>query len=184
MEYELIKSRRKSISIKITEDGRIVVHAPSFMTKREVEKFLISKSDWIENTLKKVEKKQERLAGIDKLSEKEIKTLKNEARKEFTMLCDEYCRIMGLSYNKIAIRTQKSRWGSCSRDKNLNFNALLMLAPEGARRYVVVHELCHLREMNHSTRFWALVEQYCPNWKKERRWLKQNGSILIARLPD
>lgn len=184
MEYKLIKSRRKSISIKITETGEIIVHAPNFMTKREIEKFIVSKSDWIETTLKKVEKKQERLSEIDKLTEKEIRALKNAARKEITALCEEYSKIMGLSYNKIAIRTQKSRWGSCSRNKNLNFNALLMLAPESARRYVVVHELCHLKEMNHSARFWSLVEQYCPNWKKERRWLKQNGDLLIGRLPD
>ncbi|MCR4960845.1 MAG: M48 family metallopeptidase [Lachnospiraceae bacterium] len=184
MEYELIRSARRTLSVEVKPDGRIVVRAPLTLSKRRIDRFLLEREEWIEDAQRKYEKRNEALLKIDKLSEKEIRDLKNEARRELTALCEEYADIMGLDYNRVSIRTQRTRWGSCSRDRNLNFNALLMLAPEGARRYVVVHELCHLWEMNHSKRFWDKVSKYCPDWRYERRWLKKNGDALIARLPD
>ena len=90
---------------------------------------------------------------------------------------------MGVSYNRIAIKAQRSRWGSCSTKKNLNFNCLLMLCPEEIQDYVVVHELSHLQEMNHSPAFWAEVGKILPDYKKRRRWLRSQGEALIARLP-
>ena len=120
----------------------------------------------------------------ERLTAEELAALKKEARVVLTELTEEYAGAYGFKYSRISIRAQKSRWGSCSRDGNLNYNCLLMLAPESVQRYVVVHELCHLREMNHSRRFWELVEINCPNWRKERRWLKENGEALIMRLPE
>ena len=89
---------------------------------------------------------------------------------------------MGVTYNRITIRHQKTRWGSCSSQGNLNFNCLLMLTPPEVIDSVVVHELCHRKEMNHSDRFYAEVLRVFPNYPKCRKWLKDNGSLLMMRL--
>lgn len=85
---------------------------------------------------------------------------------------------LGVEYNSIRIKNQKTRWGSCSRKKNLNFNWKLLLAPAEIIDYVIVHELCHLRYMNHSDKFWAAVEQVFPSYKEHRKWLRENGRFL------
>ena len=90
---------------------------------------------------------------------------------------------IGVSYGRITIRSQRTRWGSCSVKGNLNFNCLLMLCPEYVQDYVVIHELCHRKEMNHSAAFWAEVEKHCPDYRIRRKWLKDHGASLIARLP-
>lgn len=184
MEYQLIRSARKSLSVEVKGDGTIIVRAPLRLSKRRIDAFLIEKEEWIMGAVARQLERKSHRTDIGCLSKEELETIKKQARKELTALCGEYAEIMGLEYNRIAIRAQKTRWGSCSRDKNLNFNCLLMLAPEGARRYVVVHELCHLREMNHSRRFWGLVSLYCPDWKDQRKWLKLHGAELLARLPQ
>ncbi|MBP5249914.1 MAG: M48 family metallopeptidase, partial [Lachnospiraceae bacterium] len=96
---------------------------------------------------------------------------------------EEIAGEMGVDPGRIAIRAQRTRWGSCSSKGNLNFNCLLVLLPENVQRYVVVHELCHLRELNHSKRFWASVARYQPTYLADRKQLKREGAPLIARLP-
>ena len=95
-----------------------------------------------------------------------------------------FAPLAGVSWGKITIRTQRSRWGSCSAQGNLSFNALLLLTPPEVLDYVVVHELCHRKEMNHSPRFWAEVEKLVPDWKARRLWLRHSGGALMARLPE
>lgn len=90
---------------------------------------------------------------------------------------------MGVSYNQLTIRGQKSRWGSCSRKGNLSFNWKLLMMPPPVMDYVVVHELAHLAVLDHSTRFWALVAKHCPQWQAHRRWLKEHAAELAATLP-
>jgi predicted metal-dependent hydrolase len=90
---------------------------------------------------------------------------------------------MGVTYGRITVRSQKTRWGSCSSTGNLNFNCLLMLAPEQVVDYVVVHELCHRLHMNHSADFWKLVAAYLPDYARWRKWLKENGEELLSHLP-
>jgi predicted metal-dependent hydrolase len=104
--------------------------------------------------------------------------LKNQAIIYLNQRTRYFAEKMNLSYNKLSIRNQKSRWGSCSRNKNLSFNWKLIMTPEYILDYVVIHELCHLREMNHSRNFWNLVSQYCPDWKEYRKWLNKNSSYL------
>jgi len=89
-----------------------------------------------------------------------------------------------VSYGSITVRSQKTRWGSCSSRGNLNFNCLLMLTSPEVLDYVVLHELCHRKELNHSARFWAQVERVMPDYRLRRKWLKDHGSALIGRLPE
>lgn len=183
IEYELIRSKRKTISIQVKSNGDVVVHAPMKTPKKYIDEFIIEKADWIEKHVENAHMRMEQNSHIDTLSDEEVDRLKRQARVELRNLVWEYAPQVGVGYNRISIRAQKSRWGSCSREGNLNFNCLLMLAPSEVQRYVVVHELCHRLEMNHSDRFWAEVERIIPDYKVHRKWLKDNGGSLIARLP-
>ncbi len=93
-----------------------------------------------------------------------------------------YAEKIGVDYGRVTIRNQKTRWGSCSAKGNLNFNCLLMLAPEDVLDYVVIHELCHRKEMNHSPRFWSEVAKIMPDYKNSKIWLKENGNDIIRRM--
>jgi predicted metal-dependent hydrolase len=103
---------------------------------------------------------------------------RRQAHEVFAARVDLWNRQYGFTYARIAIKEQKSRWGSCSRHGNLNFNWRLLLAPLEVLDYVAIHELCHLREMNHSERFWSLVSRTCPQYRERRRWLRSHGHEL------
>jgi len=105
-----------------------------------------------------------------------------EAARLITNKAEQLSSQMGISYKRIFIRGQKTRWGSCSHKKNLSFNWKLIMAPEPVIDYVIIHELAHLKEMNHSKKFWELVARYCPRWREYRKWLKQHEVDLTARL--
>jgi predicted metal-dependent hydrolase len=94
-----------------------------------------------------------------------------------------YAAQLGVSYGKISIRHQKTRWGCCSSEGNLTFNCLLLLTPPEILDYIVVHELCHRKEMNHSRRFYALLDFVLPNHRAHQAWLKEHGHTLLAKLP-
>jgi predicted metal-dependent hydrolase len=107
---------------------------------------------------------------------------RTEAAKLINERADKLSSQMGISYKRVAIRGQKTRWGSCSHRKNLSFNWKLIMAPEPVIDYVIIHELTHLKEMNHSKRFWELVAEYCPAWRDYKKWLKRHEADLSARL--
>ena len=109
----------------------------------------------------------------------EITELKAKAKEELPAIVKKYAGLMGVTYNRITIRHQKTRWGSCTKTGNLSFNCLLMKMPENVRDYVIIHELAHLKELNHSTKFWAIVAEYCPWYKDAKLWLKENGENLF-----
>ena len=109
---------------------------------------------------------------------------RTEAAKLINERADKLSSNMGVSYKRIGIRGQKTRWGSCSRKKNLSFNWKLIMAPEPVLDYVIIHELTHLKEMNHSKRFWKLVASYCPGWQDCKNWLKQHETDLTGRFCD
>lgn len=111
----------------------------------------------------------------------QIADLTSTAKMYFPEKVAYYSKIMNVNYGRITIRHQKTRWGSCSKKGNLNFNCLLMLAPEYVRDYVVVHELAHRKEMNHSQNFWSIVEEVIPNYRTSKKWLKKNGVELIQK---
>lgn len=134
------------------------------------------------NRLEKVEERRKELKTIEKLSMTEIHKLADLALKVISVKVKHYAGLMNVQYGRITIRNQKTRWGSCSSKGNLNFNCLLMLAPDEVVDYVVMHELCHLIEMNHSKAFWKQVEQMMPDYKKHRKWLKDHGNEIMERM--
>jgi len=107
---------------------------------------------------------------------------RQQAEKLIKKSADELCSLLGVTYGRLTIRGAKTRWGSCSRKSNLNFNWKLMMAPEPVIDYVIIHELAHLKEMNHSKKFWELVAEHCPQWRKHKRWLKEHEAELAAKL--
>ena len=187
MDIVVIRSDRRSFAIEIGMDKKIKVRVPRRASKAQIEEMLKAKHDWILKTLDKIE--QRNSAGTHELEEavlssKEVKKLKKEARKRLTSLTEYWAEKIGVSYGRISIRGQKTRWGSCSSKGNLNYNYLLMLCPDDVIEYIVIHELCHRIYMNHSKRFWEKIEEFCPNYRQARKWLKQNGNSLIVRLPQ
>ncbi len=177
---EIIRSKRKTISLEVKSDLRVIVRAPLRMKDKDINKFIDSKSMWIENKLNIVRNRQQ--LALPKLTDDEIKTLAKEALNELPKRVEYYASMMSVTPNRITIRNQKTRWGSCSSKCNLNFNCLLMLCPKEVRDYIIVHELSHLKELNHSAQFWKIVEQFMPDYKIQRKWLKENGNSIIGRL--
>lgn len=119
---------------------------------------------------------------LEKITFEQVKELADQAVEYIPKRVKYYAEKENFVYNKITIKNLVSRWGSCSTKGNLNFNCLLMLTPDYVIDYVVVHELCHLREMNHSEKFWAEVEKIMPDYQRAELWLKQNGGNLISQM--
>ena len=180
--YTIIKSFRKSCSITVERDGTVTIRAPFFMSEKKINKIIEERKEWIEKAQKRIANRTERLNSLTPITSDEIDSLKATAKpiieKKVRFFADE----MGVKYGKITIRNQKTRYGSCTAKGNLNFNCLIMLMPEEIIDYVIVHELCHIKEMNHSHRCWKEVESILPDYKERRKWLKQNGNILIERM--
>ena len=179
-QYEVIRSDRKTVAIQITPEGRIVVRAPLKMRAADIQRLVSEKSNWIEKHLQNKPLRQG--TEIKPFTNAEILRLADAALVDIPKRVKRYAPIVGVTVGRITIRNQRTRWGSCSSKGNLNFNCLLMLCPEEVRDYVVVHELCHRLEMNHSPKFWKEVERVIPDYKARRKWLKDNGGALVARM--
>ncbi len=176
--YRILRSSRKTISLEIQPDGRVLVRCPRRMGAEAVRAFVESKSDWIRKHLAQQAAQPKRPA----LTEEALRTLAREAARVLPERAAYFAPLVGVTYGRITIRAQRTRWGSCSGQGNLNFNCLLMLTPPEVADYVVVHELCHRKEMNHSAAFWAEVERVLPDYRERRQWLKENGGALIRTL--
>ena len=174
----ITKSKRKTISIQLKEDG-IYVRAPKRMTKQEIISVLEKKSNWIEKHWEIMQERNQVLEKIEPYTEADIKVMVEKAKVIIPQKVKYYAPIVGVDYGRITIRNQKTRWGSCSSKGNLNFNCLLMELPDEVINYIVVHELCHRKEMNHSARFYAEVERVFPEYKRCQKWLKENGTNIM-----
>ena len=179
---EVVYSNRKSVAIQIKPDGTVVLRAPYGVPKRELNRILEEKRSWIEVHLQEIKEREAAQKALPKFSMQEINELANKALAYIPERVKYYAPIVGVNYTRITIRNQKTRWGSCSSKGGLNFNCLLMLAPPEVIDYVVVHELCHRKEMNHSKAFWDEVEKVLPDYKSAKRWLRENGGELISRM--
>ncbi len=180
--YRVLRSRRKTVSLEITPAGEVLIRAPLRSSEAALRAFAESRRDWIEKHLALWRQRQ--AAALPRLTPEEASALREEARALFPLRAAHYAPLLGVEYGRVTVRGQHSRWGSCSARGSLSFNYLLLLAPPEVLDYVVVHELCHRREMNHSPRFWALVESQVPDWRERRAWLREHGQALMARLPE
>lgn len=183
-DVRVIRSGRRTMSVEINEELELVVRAPFRMPNREIEAFLREKSDWIGKNLVKMEEKREQAQKMepkDYLTDDQLRELAEQAMQVFSKRAAYYAGVMGVTYGRITIRNQKTRWGSCSSKGNLNFNCLLMLAPAEVQDYVVVHELCHRKEMNHSFWFWREVASVLPDYRERKKWLDDHGEELMRR---
>lgn len=168
MKYKLELSKRRSISISV-KGGELVVKAPLGTTIARAEAVIEKHRAWIEKHME-IEKK--RIAQDAALTDERIAELKRSARTYLGDKTKYYANLMGLKYGRITITSAKTRFGSCSSKGNISYSYRLMMYPEAAREYVVVHELAHLVHMNHSPAFYALVEKYMPDYKSRRKLLK------------
>ncbi len=182
LEYAIVWSGRKTLSLQVKRDGSVIVRCPSWMPAARVKSFAEDHADWI---MQRVKDAREQLEDRPIFTETEIHQYREKARKVLTAKVQFWAGQMGITYGRIAIRQQTTRWGSCSSKGNLNFNWALVLVPEALQDYVVVHELAHRREMNHSPRFWSLVGQYIPDYAVRRKQLKEYVSLTdVQTVPE
>lgn len=181
-EIRVIRSSRKTVSASVGTDCTVTVRAPLRLPETEILRFLHEKSARICVMLEHRRAENERLKSVHALTAAELRALADEALRVIPERVRHYAGLLGVSYAKITVRNQKTRWGSCSAEGNLSFNCLLMLAPPEVLDSVVVHELCHRLEMNHSARFYAAVYRVFPDYDRCHRWLKENGSLLLRRM--
>lgn len=159
--YEIQYSKIKNIYIHI-KDGKVIVKAPKRVSKKQIEEIINQKKEWIIKSLEKESKRKEKeplytLEEFKEIIEKNI---------------NELVKTTGLQPNKVRIRDIKYAWGSCSKDRNITLNYKLISYSEDAIRYVIIHELCHIKHMNHSKEFWGLLEKYMPNYKEVKKEFK------------
>lgn len=182
VDFQIVKSRRKTISIEVQGNGKVVVRAPYRMPNYRIKEFITQKENWINKHVKQAESNAEKYDEIEPLTAELLDELFEDAKRTIPRKVAHFAELMDVTYGRITIRNQKTRWGSCSSKGNLNFNCLLMLAPDEVIDYVVVHELAHRKEMNHSKAFWSEVEKVIPDYKDKRKWLKDNGDIMMQRM--
>lgn len=182
MKVTVIRSNRKTVAIQVNSNLSVTVRAPRSTSEKDIEEILKKKEAWISKHIEKIKETKERVEAepTEKLTREKVIALAEEALKVIPERVEYFAKVIGVTYGKITVRNQKTRWGSCSSKGNLNFNCLLMLAPPEVLDYVVVHELCHRKQMNHSKAFWLEVEKVLPDYKEVRKWLKEEGSQMIT----
>ena len=183
MDIAVIRSNRKTVAIQVNADLTVTVRVPRRTSRKDIERIIREKEPWIQKHIDQIRAKKEAYEAMETshLTDEEIRELADKARKYIPERVTYFAEHMGVTYGRITIRNQKTRWGSCSSKGNLNFNCLLMLTPAEIIDYVVVHELCHRKEMNHSGAFWNEVEKVLPDYREAVRWLKEEGSQIMWR---
>ena len=177
---EVVYSKRRTIGLEIKADGHVYARVPARIPNQYVTDFIKERQDWIVQKWFMImeRRRQEETRPVrDYEKDPELEKLyRRKAGKLLENRCAYFAERMGVDYSRIAVRAAKTRWGSCSAQGNLSFHWKLVLMPPEILDYVVVHELAHRKEMNHSQRFWAEVERILPDYKARRKWLKEFGS--------
>lgn len=181
MNYRVIKSKRRTLSLQV-KNGEIIVRAPLNISDEAINGFVARHAVWIEKQRKRLDEQNKKRAQTAPLSEDERRELAERAREIFAERADLYAQRLGVSYKKISVRFQRSRWGSCSAKGNLSFNCLLLFAPSEVLDSVVAHELCHLKFMDHSKNFYRELLTVFPEYHKWHSWLKDNGDALVMKI--
>ena len=183
MTYTIIRSRRRTLAIEIGEKG-MIVRAPLRTGDAEIRAFMERNRSWTEKHLRQAEERRAAEQEIAPLTEDELRTLKKRAVPVFQERARHYAGLLGVTYGRITVRAQRTKWGSCTAAGNLSFNCLLLLAPPEVLDSIVVHELCHRKVMNHSDAFYAEVLRVFPDYRRWQKWLRQNGHLLMKRIRD
>lgn len=218
LEYELIRSRRRTVSITVGADGRVVVRAPQRLARRDIDAMVGEKRRWIEEKLalvrhraqlhprreaasgeqllylgqplllvfsdhiRRPERLQNTLALPKALQAKADRAVqawyRQEALEYLRSRVEHFSRVYAIPYASVGVTAARRRWGSCSAAGSINFAWRLILCPPEVIDYVVVHELCHVRHLNHSAAFWAQVGGILPDYRRQIQWLKDNSAIL------
>jgi predicted metal-dependent hydrolase len=175
--YTLRKSKRaRRMRLAVYCDGSIVVTTPHDLGESVSDRFIREKTEWLFSKLsffKKFEGKP-----VAKYSHEDYSKYKDSALAFVQKKVQNFATTYDYKYNRISIKNQKTCWGSCSRKSNLNFNYKILFLPERIQDYIIIHELCHLKEFNHSKKFWALVAETMPEYLDIKRELKQNGMMF------
>ncbi len=215
------KRRKKSVALKITDKGKLIVLAPYKMPKGTIEKFVRSKQKWIKKHLDEIKLRQRKFSErkfvdgerflylgekypllisqeeknklyfngknfllnkkhASKARELFVKWYKDKAYEYILGQVEHFSKLLGIKYKNIKIINARTRWGSCSYDNSLHFNYKIIMAPPVIIKYVIIHEMMHILEKNHSKKFWASVEKIMPMYKKYKKWLNDNGSFLYV----
>lgn len=183
----IVRTRRRSYGAVVTCEGRVEMRIPLRGSRKKAIEMAGQWKDWIEqkvalqterNKQKEALRDESRLRFTPEQREYLEKKYRQAARDYIPGRAEYYANILGVSFDRVRIAEQKTRWGSCSGKGTLSFNWKLMLAPPQVLDYVIAHEVCHLKEMNHSKKFWAWVEFLMPSYREQRKWLKENGQKL------
>ncbi len=169
IQYTLIRTNRKSIGIRISDTGEVIVRAPRYTPVREIEAVLLQHTEWIEKNKRRAE---DRKAQFDNLDKEQTEQLRQLAKVCLTKKTEYFAGCMGLTYEKITITSAKKRLGSCSTSGSICYSLYLLLYPDAAVDYVVVHELAHLVQPNHSEKFYEVIGRYLPDWQARRALLQ------------
>lgn len=172
MDYELIRSNRRTVAICVRPDGSVLVRAPRRARLSEIEAIVAEKEQWICKSREKLAAMRDERKIIT-LTPKEIAEVKQQLRICLEQRCAYFARRMGVDYRNIRVNSAAARWGSCTSQGNLNFTYRLFFTAPELVDYVVVHELAHRREMNHSSRFWNVVAGVLPDYQKRRAALRE-----------
>ena len=174
----IIKSARRTAVIEIKQNGDVVVRVPVNMKTADVNSFIERNEKKIEKYLNKLPKSE----GVQKLTDKDKKILAQLCMERFLPRVEYFALLLGVRYSKLTFRAQKTRWGSCSKDGNISLNILLYYLDESLSDYIIVHELSHRKQMNHSKKFWENVEKILPDYRDRRKKLRQTANNLFIML--
>lgn len=174
---QVIRSRRRTISLRVNYNGEVIVSADNRVPMSFIEKFVAEKRAWIEKTRQKIEERKKNAIIINPHL---VKQYKKQAHYIIQERLSYYSTITGLKFSKFRITSAKTRFGSCTSKGVLSFSWRLIFYPKEVIDYVVVHELTHLREFNHSRNFWERVELVLPEYKVHKKWLKEKGLVEVA----
>ena len=168
--YTIIRSDRRTLALEISDEAQLVIRAPRRCPTSYIESFVEKHSGWIDAH---IDKQRLCMEARPRLSEEDKAALIRRANDEIPPLVNRYAEIMGLRPTKISISKAQKRFGSCSAQNNLHFSYRLMLYPQSAIEYVVVHELSHIVHKNHGKEFYALIKSILPDYKKREALLKK-----------
>ena len=176
MKVAVIRSNRKTVAIQVNSDLSVTVRAPYSASEKDIEEILKKKEAWISRHIEKIKKTKERFEAepTEKLTREKVIALAEEALKVIPERVEYFAKVIGVTYGKITVRNQKTRWGSCSiHSKKIRMNLQLAVKSEECVEYVLVHELCHLLEPSHNQRFYDLMSHFLPDWRERKQKLNE-----------